>query len=169
LPGEQVPAHWLATGFQVSLHRAGPLSCRVLHSAASAASLRSRFSSQPEVARGQRLGRACTVTLTIVKGRPVWRKGSAAATASERVVCLENSACTAPLAASDLSATRSRNACHLTSSFTQRLLACTSGHSRHASRPHLTASDPVRVGDRMILGGRGIKRTGHAARKQIPT
>jgi hypothetical protein len=39
----------------------------------------------------------------------------------------------------------------------RRLRACTSGHSRHASRPHLTASDPVRVGDRIILGGRGIR------------
>jgi hypothetical protein len=48
----------------------------------------------------------------------------------------------------------------------QSLLACTSGHSGHASRPRLTASDPVRVGDRMILGGRGIKRTGDAASKR---
>ena len=35
----------------------------------------------------------------------------------------------------------------------RRLLACTPGHSRHASRPHLTASDPVRVGDRISSAG----------------
>ena len=51
----------------------------------------------------------------------------------------------------------------------RRLLACTSRHSKaseqtpsdgkrpSASRPRLTASDPVRVGDRMILGEMGIR------------
>jgi len=51
----------------------------------------------------------------------------------------------------------------------RRLLACTSGHLGHANRPHLTASDPVRVGDRMILGGKGIKQIGKTASEELST